>query len=88
MMAMMMMVMPVAISIVAPVLSQFGFTPDQMGAMQFLGALRAHEANEEIKEIARNMKEKFLPPQLQAMAAAMQGAMMGGGAPMGGMPPV
>merc|ERR1711981_486557 len=45
----MMLVMPVATTLLAPVLVKYGFPGDQGGAIMFLAAVRKHETDEEIR---------------------------------------
>ena len=75
----MMLVLPVACTILTPVLTKFGFTADQLGAMQFIASMKKFDKEESIKEKAQIMKAKFIPPSIAPM---LQGMMMGGG----GMP--
>mmetsp|Transcript_27234 Transcript_27234/g.37565 ORF Transcript_27234/g.37565 Transcript_27234/m.37565 type:complete len:138 (+) Transcript_27234:136-549(+) len=82
-MMLMMMVMPVAVQILTPVLQKYGFPCDQAGGMQFLAAMGAHKEDPAVVTKATEIKSKFIPPQLAAMAAMF----MGGGAPGMPMPP-
>ena len=72
----MMLVMPVATTMLAPVLVKHGFPGDQGGAIMFLAAVRKHETDEEIRAKASALKEKFVPAALAPMLLQM----MGGGA--------
>lgn len=72
-------VLPLAVDIAANTLLKFGFPADVTGVMQFMTAVREHSADPEIKQKVAEMSNKFLPPQLVAMASAMAS---------GGMPPV
>mmetsp|Transcript_19872 Transcript_19872/g.43476 ORF Transcript_19872/g.43476 Transcript_19872/m.43476 type:complete len:133 (-) Transcript_19872:423-821(-) len=76
-MMLMMLVMPIGVEIMSPVLSKYGFPVDQAGGMQFLAAAGAHKEDPEIVKKATEIKSKFIPPELAAMAAMF----MGGGAP-------
>lgn len=72
----MMLVMPVATTMLAPVLVKYGFPGDQQGAIMFLAACRKHETDEEIRAKASALKQKFVPEALAPMLLQM----MGGGA--------
>jgi len=69
----MIVVLPVACNILAPILQKYGFSPDQGGAMMMLQALKQHDADDEIRAKAKEMKSKFIPEQLAAMLAMSMG---------------
>jgi len=73
----MMVVLPTACQILAPCLAEFGFSPDQAGAMGLLQALEKHKTDPEIEAKGRSLKSKFIPENL----APMLQSMMGMGAP-------
>ena len=57
----MMVVLPCACGILTPVLTEFGFSPDQAGSMMLMQALEEHKSDPEILEKARSLKAKFIP---------------------------
>ena len=69
----MLVVLPCACGILNPVLSEFGFSADQAGAMMLIQALEQHKSDPEISEKARNMKAKFIPDSLAPMLAMSMG---------------
>ena len=75
----MMVVLPTACQILAPMLSEFGFSADQAGAMMFMQALEKHKGDPEITAKAKSLKAKFIPESLAPMLAMTMG--FGGGAP-------
>ena len=74
--------MPIAANLLAPLLTRYGFTPDQTGLMQLALAGQPYKDDEEVVALGRAMREKFVPPEMLPMLNAM----MGMGLP--GMPPI
>jgi hypothetical protein len=76
MMKMMLIVLPVAMTIQQSVIQKYGFSADQLGTSsfvvflslgvtQFTQAIRAHESDPEIANLAKELKEKFMPKSFQ-----------------------
>lgn len=74
-MMLMMSLMPIAITALAPTLSKYGFPADQNGIMQFFTAVKVHEEDPEIKALADEMREKMLSPELITLLQMMQAQM-------------
>eukprot|EP00960_Hanusia_phi_P003487 103264-Hanusia_phi.AAC.2 len=55
------MVIPVAVELVGSVIAKYGFEPSQSGAMEFVKELRRYESDAEIKNLADNLKNRFMP---------------------------
>lgn len=81
MMMVMMVVMPLAAQLMAPVLTKFGFPADQGGVMMFFMAAGAHKSDPELQKKAAELRDKFVP---ESLAPLVQQMMAGG---MGGMGP-
>ena len=60
-MKMMEIVAPVALGIQGEIITKYGFSADQMGAMQFSQAIRAHEPDADIAAMATALKKRFMP---------------------------
>ena len=69
----MMVVLPCACGILNPVLSEFGFSADQAGAMMLIQALEAHKGDPEISDKAKALKAKFIPEQVRRRKTTMMG---------------
>lgn len=76
-MMLMMVALPVATQVIAPVLGEFGFPADQGGLMMFMGAVMKHKDNAEIAAMGKEMRASFVPDNL----ADVVNAMLSGGAP-------
>lgn len=76
-MMLMMVALPVATQVIAPVLGEFGFPVDQGGLMMFMGAVMKHKDNAEIAAMGKEMRASFVPDNL----ADVVNAMLSGGAP-------
>jgi hypothetical protein len=76
-MMLMMVALPVATRVIAPVLGEFGFPVDQGGLMMFMGAVMKHKDNAEIAAMGKEMRASFVPDNL----ADVVNAMLSGGAP-------
>lgn len=74
----MMVVLPTACQILSPCMSEFGFSPDQAGAMGLMQAIEKHKADPDIVAKAKALKSKFIPESLAPMLQQMMG--LGGGA--------
>jgi len=62
-MKLMQTVVPIAVEIQKGVITKYGFDAGQPGAMQFMNAIRAHEADAEIKVMADKLRAEFMPPK-------------------------
>ena len=74
----MMVGLPPAWKILSPGMSEFGFSPDQAGAMGLMQAIEKHKADPDIVAKAKALKSKFIPESLAPMLQQMMG--LGGGA--------
>uniref|UniRef100_A0A6U0C4H7 Protein C10 n=1 Tax=Pycnococcus provasolii TaxID=41880 RepID=A0A6U0C4H7_9CHLO len=80
-MKVMMVGMPIALDLAKDILAKYGFPADQGGLLAFFAACKAHDTDDEIKELAKVMRDAFLPPEVAAMLTMMMGG-MGGAPPM------
>jgi len=60
-MKMMQIVLPVAMQIQQAVITKYGFEANQQGVMMFASAIRAHESDPEIAQLAKFLKDQFMP---------------------------
>uniref|UniRef100_A0A7S1C7F2 Protein C10 n=1 Tax=Bicosoecida sp. CB-2014 TaxID=1486930 RepID=A0A7S1C7F2_9STRA len=82
MMKIMATAVPVALGALGPTLTKFGFSPDQMGGMMFVTALRAHSSDPEILAGVNDLQARLMPGIPLPGAAGMGGRGAGsGGAP-------
>jgi hypothetical protein len=65
--------LPLAAQIMGPLLSRYGFRPDQTGLMQLALAGAPYKDDEELVALGRAMREKFVPPEMLPMLNAMMG---------------
>jgi hypothetical protein len=71
--------LPLAAQIMGPLLTRYGFRPDQTGLMQLALAGAPYKDDEELVALGRAMREKFVPPEMLPMLNAMMGM---------GLPPI
>ena len=64
-------VMPVVANLLAPILSKYGFAPDQGGLMQFVVGGSRYKDDEEVTALASSMRERVVPPEMMPMLSAM-----------------
>ncbi len=59
-------VMPVVTTLLGPILSKYGFAPNQAGLMQFVmaGSAGAAKDDEECCTLARSMRDRVVPPEM------------------------
>jgi hypothetical protein len=66
-----MMVIPAVIGVLAPVLTEYGYTPDQPGALMFAAELEKHSAEDPEINAAKNaLKARFMPNMSMPKPAA------------------
>lgn len=70
-MMLMMLVLPVATQVCLPVLTKFGFAPDQGGLMMYMSAVMKHKGDEEIAALGKEMRAQFVPENLAEVVNAM-----------------
>ena len=70
-MMLMMLVLPVATQVCMPVLTKFGFSPDQGGLMMYMAAVMKHKGDEEISALGKEMRAQFVPENLAEVVNAM-----------------
>lgn len=58
-------VTPIAIALASPIVTKYGFEPNQPGVMQFIFAIQAHSSDTEIAQQIAQLKAQFLPPNFQ-----------------------
>jgi hypothetical protein len=75
-MMLMMLVLPVATEVCAPVLAKFGFQSDQGGLMNYMKAVMAHKEDAEIAALGKQMRDTFVPESLSEVVSMM---LSGGG---------
>lgn len=75
-MLLMMMVLPVATSVLAPILMEFKFPADQGGLMMFMSAVTTHKGDSVIAGLGKEMRSAFVPESLEQVVNAM---LSGGG---------
>ena len=74
-MMLMMLVLPVATEVCAPVFTKFGFPNDQGGLMAYMKAVMAHKDDAEIAALGKEMRATFVP---EALAATVNMMLSGG----------
>jgi Protein C10 len=67
--------MPLAVQLLTPILTTYGYAPDQGGLMQFVAAGSTWKDDEEIVRLGLEMRAQLIPPVMLPMVQAMMAGM-------------